>query len=48
MERVNIQFNEDGTVSYQEKRNWKFRPELSKGHRQSDRVVVPNVPLLVS
>ncbi|KAJ8932387.1 hypothetical protein NQ314_014698 [Rhamnusium bicolor] len=44
LERVNISFQDD-TVSYQEKRTYAFRPDLSKG-RQSDRVMVPNIPLM--
>lgn len=46
VQRVNIHFNDDdGTVNYQEHRDYKFLPELSKG-RQSDRLKVPNLPLL--
>lgn len=48
MERVNVKFDDDGnTVSYQEKRSYEFRPDLSKG-RQSDQVTVPNLALMVS
>lgn len=46
LERVNVKFN-DSQVSYQEQKHFKFLPEISKG-RQSDKVVVPNIPLLVS
>ncbi|ERL95041.1 scavenger receptor class B member 1 isoform X1 [Dendroctonus ponderosae] len=46
MERVNVRFSKvDGTVSYQEKRSYRFSPELSKGSKD-DVVIVPNVPLL--
>lgn len=45
IERVNVKFNEDGTINYQEHRDYKFLPELSKG-RQSDKLNVPNLPLL--
>lgn len=46
LERVNIKFSKvDGTVSYQEKRTYRFSPELSKG-TPDDIVIVPNVPLL--
>ncbi|CAH0548831.1 unnamed protein product [Brassicogethes aeneus] len=46
LERVNVQFHDNDTVSYQEKRSYKFRPELSLGRKQSDQLVVPNVPLI--
>lgn len=45
IQRVNVKFNDDGTINYQEHRDYKFLPELSKG-RQSDRLNVPNLPLL--
>ncbi|KAJ8916544.1 hypothetical protein NQ315_000186 [Exocentrus adspersus] len=46
LQKVNVQFSEDGTrVSYQEKRSYKFRPDMSKG-KQSDQVYVPNIPLM--
>lgn len=47
MERVNVKFNDDGTISYQDHRDYKFMPKLSKGRKQSDRIIVPNLPLLV-
>lgn len=46
VKRVNIKFDDrDGTLSYQEHRDYKFVPEMSKG-RQSDRLTVPNLPML--
>lgn len=48
MERVNVAFNGNGTISYQEHRSYNFRPDLSKRARQHDKVIVPNVPLIVS
>ncbi|KAF2880151.1 hypothetical protein ILUMI_26014 [Ignelater luminosus] len=45
-ERVNVQFYPNGTVSYQEHRRHKYRADLSKGRRQSDRIIVPNMPML--
>ncbi|XP_018567422.1 scavenger receptor class B member 1-like isoform X2 [Anoplophora glabripennis] len=46
LERVNVQFDDDGNfVSFQEKRSYNFRPDLSKG-KQSDQVHVPNIPLM--
>lgn len=47
MQKVNIVFNSDKTITYQEKKTYKYIPELSVG-RQSDRIVVPNMPVLVS
>ncbi|CAH1981610.1 unnamed protein product [Acanthoscelides obtectus] len=40
-EKVDIEFHED-KVSYRVKRNYEFRPDLSKG-KQSDQVTVPNM-----
>ncbi|XP_019765703.1 scavenger receptor class B member 1 isoform X2 [Dendroctonus ponderosae] len=44
MEKVNIKFHDNGTVSYQQKKILKFVPELSvdKNHK----ITVPNIPLL--
>ncbi|XP_066149330.1 lysosome membrane protein 2 isoform X1 [Euwallacea fornicatus] len=44
MEKVNIKFHDNGTVSYQHKKILKFVPELSvdKNHK----LTVPNIPLL--
>jgi hypothetical protein len=45
MEKVNIVFHNNGTVSYQHKKILNFIPEMS---RDGDlKVVVPNIPLLV-
>ncbi|KAJ8958438.1 hypothetical protein NQ318_002224 [Aromia moschata] len=44
MEKVNIQFHENGTVSYQHKKILKFVPELSVN--KYEKIVVPNIPLL--
>lgn len=46
MEKVNIVFHNNGTVSYQHKKILNFVPELSKD--KDLRVLVPNIPLLVS
>lgn len=46
IERVNVEFEGD-TISYQQKASYKFRPDLSKG-KSSDRLWVPNIPLIVS
>ncbi|KAK5638451.1 hypothetical protein RI129_012746 [Pyrocoelia pectoralis] len=46
LERVNIKFLANGTVSYQEKREHRYREDLSNGRLQNDTVVVPNLPLL--
>ncbi|XP_017886881.1 scavenger receptor class B member 1 [Ceratina calcarata] len=44
MEKVNIVFHDNGTVSYQHKKILNFVPELSKD--KDLRVIVPNIPLL--
>jgi scavenger receptor class B protein 1 len=46
MEKVNIVFHDNGTVTYQHKKILNFVPELSKDSNLP--VVVPNIPLLVS
>ncbi|KAJ8956236.1 hypothetical protein NQ318_014967 [Aromia moschata] len=45
LERVNFVFNDDDTVSYQEKRTYQFLADQSRG-KQNDRVVVPNILLM--
>jgi hypothetical protein len=48
-EKVNIVFNINGTVSYQEKNSFQFVPEKSGGRRPNqDYLTVPSIPLLVS
>jgi hypothetical protein len=44
---VNLKFNENGTVTFQQQKIFKFDPEKSVGD-EGDMVVVPNVPMLVS
>lgn len=44
-EKVNTHFNGDGTVTYQERNSFTFRPDLSSGH-QFDQVTVPNLPFM--
>ena len=46
MEKVNIVFHNNGTVTYQHKKILNFVPELSKDAEL--RLYVPNIPLLVS
>lgn len=46
MEKVNIVFHNNGTVSYQHKKILNFVPEMSKD--KNLKVTVPNIPLLVS
>lgn len=46
MEKVNIVFHNNGTVSYQHRKILNFVPEMSKDGDL--RLVVPNIPLLVS
>lgn len=44
MEKVNIAFHDNGTVTYQHKKILNFMPEMSKNGDL--RVMVPNIPLL--
>ncbi|XP_045466919.1 scavenger receptor class B member 1 isoform X2 [Harmonia axyridis] len=44
MEKVNIKFHDNGTVSYQHKKILQFVPELSVNKEQ--KITVPNIPLL--
>lgn len=45
MEKVNVVFHNNGTVSYQHKKILNFVPEMSKDGDL--KVIVPNIPLLV-
>ncbi|XP_034244002.1 scavenger receptor class B member 1-like isoform X2 [Thrips palmi] len=45
LERVNIRFHDNGTMSYSEKRTHVFEPTLSGGS-EDDVVTVPNLPLI--
>ncbi|CAG9767956.1 unnamed protein product [Ceutorhynchus assimilis] len=44
MEKVNIKFHDNGTVSYQHKKILKFVPELSVD--KNYKITIPNIPLL--
>lgn len=46
-EKVAVAFNDNGTVSFQQKKVFKFDSEQSVGDIE-DMVVVPNIPMLVS
>uniref|UniRef100_A0A1Y1KK00 Scavenger receptor class B member 1 n=2 Tax=Photinus pyralis TaxID=7054 RepID=A0A1Y1KK00_PHOPY len=46
MEKVNVKFHANGTVSYQEKRVHRYRDDLSGGRSPNDSVIVPNLPML--
>lgn len=46
MEKVNIVFHDNDTVSYQHKKVLQFVPEMSLD--KNLRIVTPNIPLLVS
>lgn len=46
MEKVNIRFHDNYTVTYQHKKILQFVPELSVD--RNVRVMTPNIPLLVS
>jgi hypothetical protein len=45
MEKINIEFHENGTVTFQHNKILQFVPELSVD--RNSRVIVPNIPLLV-
>ncbi|KAF5290039.1 hypothetical protein FQA39_LY14820 [Lamprigera yunnana] len=45
LEKVNVKFHPNGTVSYQEKRTQHYRQDLSNGLQKNVTVVVPNIPL---
>lgn len=45
MEKVNIKFHDNYTVTYQHKKILQFVPELSVDKNQ--RITTPNIPLLV-
>lgn len=44
-EKVNLSFNENGTVTFQQQKIFKFDPDQSAGDEE-DVVVVPNIPML--
>lgn len=46
MEKVNIKFHDNYTVTYQHKKILQFVPELSVD--KNVRVITPNIPLMVS
>lgn len=45
MEKINIKFHDNGTLTYQHKKILQFVPELSVNKEQ--KITVPNIPLLV-
>lgn len=47
MEKVNIHFNDNGTVTFQHKKILEFMPELSVIKNDEIKLTVPNIPLLV-
>jgi hypothetical protein len=46
-EKVNLVINENDTITFNQRKIFKFSPELSAGDLE-DMVVVPNIPMLVS
>jgi len=46
-EKVNLLLNANNTVTFNQRKTFKFSPELSVGD-VDDMVVVPNIPMLVS
>lgn len=46
LEKVNVEFHANGTISYQEKRAHRYCEDLSGGRSLNDSVIVPNLPML--
>jgi len=46
-EKVNLTFHDNGTLTYNQQKVYRFDPEQSVGS-EDDIVVVPNIPMLVS
>lgn len=46
VERINVEFHANGTVTYQERRSNEFVPELSRGDPKRLTITVPNLPLI--
>lgn len=46
-EKVNLQFHENGTLTFNQRKTFKFDAENSAGS-EDDMVVIPNIPMLVS
>lgn len=44
---MNLNFNDNDTVTFQQQKIFKFDPDQSVGDEE-DMVVVPNIPMLVS
>jgi hypothetical protein len=48
LENTNVTFNANNTVTYVPKRMVQAEPEMSQMDAHADRIIVPNVALLVS
>lgn len=46
-ERANVSFNNDHTVTFKQKRTWRYIPEQSNGDFYNDRVTSPHTILMV-
>lgn len=46
MEKINVKFHDNGTVSFQQNKILRYVPEWSNGDKEA-KIVVPNIPLLV-
>lgn len=46
-EKVNLQFHDNGTLTFNQRKIFKFDAERSNG-TEDDMVVIPNIPMLVS
>lgn len=44
----NATFNSDGTVTFEPKREFRIDEENSVGNAKTDKIIIPNIPLLVS
>ncbi|XP_050442998.1 scavenger receptor class B member 1-like [Adelges cooleyi] len=46
VERINVEFNKNGTVTYQEQRSNEFMPDMSRGNPKHMTIMAPNLPLI--
>ncbi|XP_031630052.1 lysosome membrane protein 2 isoform X2 [Contarinia nasturtii] len=46
-QKVEVQYNDNNTISYREHRSFEFQPSLSAAHKL-DTVIVPNIPLITT
>lgn len=46
-EKVNLRFNDNGTITFNQRKKFRFDPVRSAGS-EDDMVIIPNIPMLVS